>query len=102
MVRVARHECSALHGWHRVRDTAGEAARTAGILERLPCAIAECWARESLCAEHVVLEEHVGGRLREHLRDSPGSSRPRPIPLDWLRPHEHVQLLNGARALVLQ
>ena len=91
-----------LHGWHRVRDTAGEAARTAGILEGLLYGIAECWARESPRPEHVVLEEHVGGRLREHLGDSSGSSRPRQIPLDWLRRHERVQLLNGARALVLQ
>ena len=91
-----------LHGWHRVRDTAGEAARTAGILEGLLYGIAECWARESPRPEHVVLEEHVGGRLREHLGDSSGSSRPRQIPLDRLRRHERVELLNGARALVLQ
>jgi hypothetical protein len=91
-----------LHGWHRVRDTAGEAARTAGILEGLLYGIAECWARESPRPEHVVLEDAVGGRLREHLGDSAGSSRPRQIPVDWLRRHECVHLLNGARALVLE
>jgi hypothetical protein len=85
-----------LHGWHR------EAARRAGILEGLLYGIAECWARESRCPEHEVLEEHVGGRLRAHLGDSSESSRPRQISLDWSRRHERVQLLNRARALVLQ
>jgi hypothetical protein len=50
----------------------------------------------------VVLEERVGGRLREYLGDSSGSSGRRPIPLDWSRRRERVLLLNGTRALVLQ
>ena len=47
-----------LHGWHRVRDTAGEAARAAGILEGLLYGTAECWAREigrASCRERVFI-----------------------------------------------
>ena len=85
----ARVDTVLLHGWHRVRNTAGEAARTAGILEGLLHGIAECWARESPRPEHVVLDEHVGGRLREHLG---------PVAGVIARPADPARLVAPARA----